>query len=189
MSYLFIFFVYASRGWLSVVRSPSCVQHGSQCQERLPGAPRLLHPQEAGQRSAHLPAGTGRSTSQLLPKTYTSVIWLACIAWIWHCSSFLFFIIILYHLTAHPFTSNTSVGIAHSTEDRTGHHRLLKHPEQRPVDVEGPQWCQKIETALAFCVFNEVYCISCLFYRIINYVYGDNNKQFLWQWLLKVPTS
>lgn len=38
---------------------------------------------------------------------------------------FCFFIIILYHLTAHPFT--------------TRHHRLIKHPEQRPVDVEGPQ--------------------------------------------------
>lgn len=189
MSYLFILFVYASRGCLSVVRSPSCVQHGSQCQERLPGAPRLLHPQEAGQRSAHLPAGTGRSTSQLLPKTYTSVIWLACIAWIWHCSSFFCFLLLYFIIWLHTYSRATRLLVSLTAEDRTGHHRLIKHPEQRPVDVEGPQWCQKIETALAFYVFNEVYCISCLFYRIINCVYGDNNKQFHWQWLLKVPTS
>lgn len=39
--------------------APVVAQHGSQCQERLPGAPWLLPAQETGQRSAHLPAGTG----------------------------------------------------------------------------------------------------------------------------------
>lgn len=39
-------------------------QYGSQCQERFSGAPWLLSAQEAGQRSAHLPAGTGKIKPQ-----------------------------------------------------------------------------------------------------------------------------
>ena len=34
-----------------------------------------------------------------------------------------------------------------STEDSTGHHRLIKHTEHSPADVEQPQPSQKIEKA------------------------------------------
>ena len=57
----------------------------------------------------------------------------------WPCGSVVYAFGVCYPQPAFP---------AHnSTEDSTGHHRLIKHPEHSPADVERPQPSQKIEKA------------------------------------------